>query len=306
MPHHDISSLALLPTEQRNPATLDIDTIDTLELVRRLNREDATVPLAVERVLPDIARAVDVIVARLERGGRLVYVGAGTSGRLGVLDASECPPTYNTPPEMVIGLIAGGDHALRHSVETVEDSPEQGGAAVDGIGLTAADVVVGIAASGRTPWVVGALERARAIGAATIAVANVPASVIGRHADLAIEAVTGPEPVTGSTRMKAGTAQKLVLNMLSTASMIRLGKTWSNLMVDVQTSNEKLRDRAVRIVAAAAEIDAEAAANLLARSGGEVKVAIVMALLGADAAAARTALDAAGGTVRRALAGGAA
>jgi N-acetylmuramic acid 6-phosphate etherase len=289
-----------LPTEQRNPATADIDRLSTLELVRLLNAQDATVAAAVERALPEIADAVDCIVDRIRAGGRLVYIGAGTSGRLGVLDASECPPTYNTPPGLVVGLIAGGDHALRHAVENVEDRPEAGADALREIDLTGRDVVVGIAASGRTPFVVGALAFAREIGAATISVSNVDAAAIGRGADIAIAAVTGPEPITGSTRMKAGTAQKMVLNMLTTGAMVRLGKTYGNLMVDVQPSNTKLRDRAVRIVAEATGIDRDDAAALLAQAGHDVKTAIVMGLLGVDAGAAHERLAAAGGVVRAA------
>jgi N-acetylmuramic acid 6-phosphate etherase len=296
--------LGALPTEQRNPATTDIDRLSTLEMVHLLNAQDATVAEAVERALPEVAASVDVIVDRIRGGGRLIYIGAGTSGRLGVLDASECPPTYNTPPDLVVGLIAGGDHALRHPVENVEDRPEEGAAALREIDLTARDVVVGIAASGRTPFVVGALRYAREIGAATISLSNVDAAAISHEADIAIAAVTGPEPVTGSTRMKAGTAQKLVLNMLTTATMIRLGKTYGNLMVDVQPSNSKLRDRAVRIVAEATGLGREAAAAQLARAGSDVKTAIVMDLLGVDAGTARERLASAGGVVRAATEAG--
>jgi N-acetylmuramic acid 6-phosphate etherase len=290
--------LGALPTEQRNPATTEIDRLSTLEMVRLLNAQDATVAGAVERVLPEIARSIDLIVDRIRRGGRLVYIGAGTSGRLGVLDASECPPTYNTPPELVVGLIAGGDHALRHPVENVEDRPEAGAAALQEIHLTDRDVVVGIAASGRTPFVLGALRYARETGAATVSLSNVPDAAIGREADLAIAAVTGPEPVTGSTRMKAGTAQKMVLNMLTTGTMVRLGKTYGNLMVDVQPSNAKLRDRAVRIVSEATGLDRDAATARLAQAGNDVKTAIVMELLGVDAGTARERLSRADGVVR--------
>lgn len=293
--------LGALPTEQRNPATTDIDTLSTLEMARVLNEQDATVAPAVARALPDIAESIDVIVDRIRQGGRLVYIGAGTSGRLGVLDASECPPTYNTPPELVVGLIAGGDHALRHPVENIEDRPEEGAAALRDINLTAKDVVVGIASSGRTPFVVGALAYAKELGAATISLANVENAVIAREADIAIAAVTGPEPVTGSTRMKAGTAQKMVLNMLSTGAMIRLGKTYGNLMVDVQPSNSKLRDRAIRIVTEATGLDRDAAVALLQEAEGDVKTAIVMELMGISAAEARGRLDASDGVVRVAM-----
>lgn len=293
--------LGALPTEQRNPATTDIDTLSTLEMARVLNEQDATVAPAVARALPDIAESIDVIVDRIRQGGRLVYIGAGTSGRLGVLDASECPPTYNTPPELVVGLIAGGDHALRHPVENIEDRPEEGAAALRDINLTAKDVVVGIASSGRTPFVVGALAYAKELGAATISLANVENAVIAREADIAIAAVTGPEPVTGSTRMKAGTAQKMVLNMLSTGAMIRLGKTYGNLMVDVQPSNSKLRDRAIRIVTEATGLDRDAAVRRLQEAEGDVKTAIVMELMGISAAEARGRLDASDGVVRVAM-----
>jgi N-acetylmuramic acid 6-phosphate etherase len=290
-----------LTTERRNADTAGIDRLSTLEMVRLLNAQDATVAAAVGRALPTIAESIDLIADRLRYGGRLIYIGAGTSGRLGVLDASECPPTFNTPPGLVVGLIAGGDHALRHPVENIEDRPEEGGEALRGIELTAADVVVGIAASGRTPFVIGALQYARETGAATISLSNVNDAAIARHADIAIAAVTGPEPVTGSTRMKAGTAQKMVLNMLSTGAMIRLGKTFGNLMVDVQLSNEKLRDRAIRIVAAATDLAPGAATDLLASAGQDVKTAIVMHLLGITADDAKLRLNEAQGVIRDAL-----
>ncbi len=293
--------LGKLPTEQRNPNTVDIDALPTIDLVRRLNGEDITVAAAVEQAVPAIAEAIDRITERIRNGGRLIYVGAGTSGRLGVLDASECPPTFSTPPELVVGLIAGGDYALRHSVENVEDRTEEGTKALVDIGVTDMDVVVGIAASGRTPFVVGALRHARTIGATTIAISNVDNSAIARHADIEIAAVTGPEPITGSTRMKAGTSQKMVLNMLSTGTMIRLGKTFGNLMVDVQPSNQKLRDRAVRIVAAATETGRDHAADLLLRADNDVKTAILMGLLDIPAGDARRKLKSAKGVIRDAL-----
>jgi len=293
--------LGKLPTEQRNPATEDIDTLSTLDLVRRLNEQDATVAAAVERALPAVAQSIDLISDRIRAGGRLIYIGAGTSGRLGVLDASECPPTFNTPPGLVIGLIAGGDHALRHPVENIEDRPEEGAQALRGVELTPKDVVVGIAASGRTPFVIGALRYAREVGATTISLSNVENSAISKHADIEIAAVTGPEPITGSTRMKAGTAHKMVLNMLSTGTMIRLGKTYGNLMVDVQPSNQKLRDRAVRIVSAATELPTDEAAALLERADHDVKTAIVMHLLDLPPAEARATLEAASGVIREAV-----
>lgn len=290
-----------LPTERRNPDTVDIDNLDTLTLVQLLNSQDATVADAVTTALPQVARAIDLIADSLRAGGRLVYVGAGTSGRLGVLDASECPPTFNTDPGLVIGLIAGGDHALRHPVEDIEDSPEQGAAALRATNLASTDAVVGIAASGRTPFVIGALEYARHVGAGTISLSNVAESRIAEHADVEIAAVTGPEPITGSTRMKAGTAQKMVLNMLSTGTMIRLGKTYGNLMVDLQPTNEKLRDRSIRIVAEAVETDCDAATELLNAAGGRVKTAILMGLLQIDHDEAVRRLDASGGVIRAAL-----
>ncbi len=293
--------LGSLPTEQRNPATVDIDHGDTLALVQLLNSQDATVANAVERALPAIAKAIDTISDRMRASGRLIYIGAGTSGRPGVLDAPECPPTFNIDPEQVVGLIAGGDHALRHPVEDIEDRPEEGIAALMAITLSADDVVVGIAASGRTPFVIGALEYAQRVGAATISLSNVQASNIARHADIEIAVVTGPEPLTGSTRMKAGTAQKMVLNMLSTGTMIRLGKTYGNLMVDVQPSNEKLRDRAIRIVAEAVETDRDSARSLLDAATGHVKTAILMGILDIVPLEAGQRLDHAGGVIRTTL-----
>ncbi len=295
------TGLDALATEQRNPASADIDTLSTIDLLRVINDEDRTVAEAVAAVLPAIADGVEAIVAALRNGGRLVSIGAGTSGRLGVLDASECPPTFNTDPAMVVGLIAGGDHALRHAVEHVEDQPEAGAAALDAIGLTGKDVVVGIAASGRTPFVLGAVAHARSLGAATIGVANSPDSALAGAVDIPITVVTGPEVLTGSTRMKAGTAQKLVLNMLSTGAMIRLGKTYGNLMVDVRPTNAKLRDRAIRIVSEATGIERDAAEAALAAAGGEVKTAIVATLAGVPPEEARQRLASADGVVRAAL-----
>jgi len=294
----DLTSLA---TEQRNPASADLDLLATEDVVRLINDQDRGVAEAVAREIPHIAEAVDAIVAAIRAGGRLVYIGAGTSGRLGVLDASECPPTFNTDPGLVVGLIAGGDHALRHPVEHVEDRPEEGAKALAEISLTARDVVVGIAASGRTPFVLGAIAYARSIGAVTVGLCNSPGSKLAELASISIAPVVGPEVVTGSTRMKAGTAQKMVLNMLTTATMVKLGKTYGNLMVDVQSTNAKLRERAFGIVRDAAEVsDAEARAALEA-AGGEVKTAIVATRLGIPATAARTRLEAAHGVVRVAL-----
>ena len=243
-----LQQLNQLITEQRNPNSMQLDSLSAQELVALINREDQQVALAVEKCLPQIASAVEKIVAAFERGGRLVYVGAGTSGRLGVLDASECPPTYGVKPEMVVGLIAGGDHALRHPIEGAEDNVQQGQADLEEIDFSARDVLVGIAASGRTPYVLGALNYAKQLGATTVSIASNPKSKMAEVADIAIETVVGPEVLTGSSRMKSGTAQKLVLNMLTTASMVLIGKCYQNLMVDVQASNEKLKARALKIV----------------------------------------------------------
>jgi N-acetylmuramic acid 6-phosphate etherase len=292
--------LALLPTEARNPGSEQIDRLPTLEMLTVINREDQTVALAVERELPRIARAVDAIAERFERGGRLFYIGAGTSGRLGVLDASECPPTFSVPPTLVQGLIAGGDTALRKSSEHSEDSPSQGAADLAACDLTPEDTLVGIAASGRTPYVIGALEFARSRGALTITLACVPESAMAKVAEMAIEPVTGPEILTGSTRMKAGTATKLVLNMLSTGVMIRTGAVYGNLMVNVRPTNEKLVDRARRILMAATGCDAATAAALLEKTG-ELKTAIVMQRLGLDQPAATAKLAATRGRLGAAL-----
>lgn len=290
-----------LLTEQRNPATQDIDALSTQEMVRVINREDAKVAEAVAAALPQIAAAIDAIAARMRQGGRLIYVGAGTSGRLGVLDASEIPPTFSAPPGLVIGVIAGGSTAITLSVEAAEDSPEQGAHDLAAHGLSALDSVVGIAASGRTPYVVGALKYARKLGAFSASVTCSTPSPMADAAELAIVALPGPEVITGSTRLKAGTAQKLILNMISTGAMIRLGKTYGNLMVDVQPSNEKLRQRARRIVAQASGLAPDDAGQLLAECDGEVKTAIVAAKLSVSPADARRRLAVVGGVVRSAI-----
>jgi N-acetylmuramic acid 6-phosphate etherase len=287
-------------TEQPNPGTATIDTLSSVEIVRLINEEDARVAQAVRQVLPQIARAVDTVVERLRRGGRLLYFGAGTSGRLGVLDASEMPPTYGVPADLVQGFIAGGDGALRRSIEGAEDDAEAGAEVVRAARATAQDVAVGIAASGSTPWVLGALAEARLRGAATIGLTSNPESPLAGAADVPITPVVGPEVIAGSSRMKAGTAQKMVLNMLSTAAMIRLGKVYGNLMVDVQPTNAKLRDRAVRILQQAAGVDPGTAERALTETGYEVKPALVMLLAGTDPAEARRRLAAAEGFVRRA------
>ena len=296
-----LQQLNQLITEQRNPNSMQLDSLSAQELVALINREDQQVALAVEKCLPQIASAVEKIVAAFERGGRLVYVGAGTSGRLGVLDASECPPTYGVKPEMVVGLIAGGDHALRHPIEGAEDNVQQGQADLEEIDFSARDVLVGIAASGRTPYVLGALNYAKQLGATTVSIASNPNSKMSEVADIAIETVVGPEVLTGSSRMKSGTAQKLVLNMLTTASMVLIGKCYQNLMVDVQASNEKLKARALKIVMEATECDNETAANVLAKANGQVKLAILMQLSGLDALEAQSLLDKSNGKLRQAL-----
>ena len=296
-----LQQLNQLITEQRNPNSMQLDSLSAQELVALINREDQQVALAVEKCLPQIALAVEKIVAAFECGGRLVYVGAGTSGRLGVLDASECPPTYGVKPEMVVGLIAGGDHALRHPIEGAEDNVQQGQADLKEIDFSARDVLVGIAASGRTPYVLGALNYAKQLGATTVSIASNPKSKMAEVADIAIETVVGPEVLTGSSRMKSGTAQKLVLNMLTTASMVLIGKCYQNLMVDVQASNKKLKARALKIVMEATECDNEAAANVLAKANGQVKLAILMQLSGLDALEAQSLLDKSNGKLRQAL-----
>ena len=295
-----MSDLANLPTEGRNPASEQIDELPAFEVLRIIHAADEEAVTAVQNQLPQIAAAVDAIVERLENGGRLLYLGAGTSGRLGVLDASECPPTYNTPPEMVQGIIAGGDLALRRSIERAEDDPAQGARDLQRRGVTAKDVLVGIASSGRTPYLLGAIEYAREHGALTIALTCVPGSPLATAAEMAITPDTGPEVVTGSTRMKAGTATKLVLNMLSTGALVRLGYVYGNLMVNVQPTNTKLENRATRIIATITGISNEEAGQLLAQAGS-VKTAVVMHKLGISRAAAEARLTAARGRLREAL-----
>jgi N-acetylmuramic acid 6-phosphate etherase len=297
------TQLQQLVSEGRNPRTTDIDLMSSLEIVSAINAEDHAVPDAVAKTLPQVAAAVDAIVTAFNAGGRLIYIGAGTSGRLGVLDASECPPTYGVPPSMVVGLIAGGLDALVNASEGAEDRMEAGLGDLVKINLAARDVVVGIAVSGRTPYVIGALDYAKAQGAVTVALTCNPASPIARMADISIAPVVGPEVITGSTRMKSGTAQKLVLNMLSTASMVRIGKTYGNLMVDMIASNGKLVARAARMVSEATGSSVEEAEAALGRAGNDSKLAILMLVTGDEAGAARAKLDAAGGVLRRAIAG---
>ena len=295
--------LQKIATEQRNPNTMNIDTLSTLDMVKLINREDHRVAEAVALVTDKIAEAVDVIAARLSTGGRLIYCGAGTSGRLGILDAVECPPTYSTDPETVQALMAGGYGAIFKAVEGAEDSKELGKADMQGIGFSGKDVLVGIAASGRTPYVLGCMEYAKELGAPTVAVTCCPGSILDSFADIGIAPAPGPEVVTGSTRMKSGTAQKMVLNMLSTGAMIKLGKVYGNLMVDVKPSNEKLVRRCVTIVCSATDCMEEEAVDALERCGYHPKTAIVMLLRGVDAETADRLLEAAGGRIAKVLAG---
>ena len=293
--------LKKIATEQRNPDTMHIDTLSTLDMIRLINREDYKVAEAVSLVTEKIAQAVDLIADRLSKGGRLIYCGAGTSGRLGILDAVECPPTYSTDPEMVQGLIAGGHSAIFRAVEGAEDSRELGRKDLENIAFTACDVLVGIAASGRTPYVLGCMEYAKELGAATVSVTCCPASALDDFADIGISPAPGPEVVTGSTRMKSGTAQKMVLNMLSTGAMIKLGKVYGNLMVDVKPSNEKLIRRCVSIVCAAAECDETVAISALEACDYRPKTAIVMVLLGVGADEAKALLSCSGGHISKVL-----
>lgn len=296
-----IAALSHLVSEGRNPDTMDIDLLSSQEIVERLNQQDKQVPLAVEAVLPQIAKAVDKITAAFKQGGRLIYLGAGTSGRLGVLDASECPPTFGVSDQMVIGLIAGGKEAMFTAQEGAEDNATLGAHDLQQIDFSSKDVLVGIAASGRTPYVIGALEYANDLGATTIALSCNPDSPIAEIAQIAISPVVGPEALTGSTRLKSGTAQKLVLNMLTTASMIRLGKSYQNLMVDVRATNRKLIARAVRIVMQATDCQREEAEALLKESHNNAKLAILMHLTGMNYEQAKAKLSQSDGFLRRAM-----
>ncbi|MFJ4046020.1 N-acetylmuramic acid 6-phosphate etherase [Microbacterium sp. NPDC089987] len=308
MPNDDSSLAALLgvlsslDTEASTPERGDLDLLATEELVRSMNAEDRRVPDAVAAKAPEIAAAVDGIVDRFRRGGRLIYIGAGTAGRIGVLDASECPPTFGTDPSMVVGLIAGGETAIRSAVENAEDDDQAAEASLRQLELSADDTVVGISASGRTPYVVGGLTFARAAGALTVAIASNAGSAIGAAAEIAIEVVTGPEFVSGSTRLKAGTAQKLVVNMLSTLSMIKLGKTYRGVMVDLVATNEKLHARSIRTVSGLAGVEVDEAASALEAAGGSVKLALLTLLTGASAESAADALQRTGGILREAIA----
>ena len=296
-----LQTLSTLITEQRNPNSMHVDSLSALEIVQLMNQEDKQVPLAIEKCLPQIAQAVECIVAAFQQGGRLVYIGAGTSGRLGVLDASECPPTFGVSPEMVKGIIAGGERALRHPIEGAEDSKSQAVVDLQTIQFSSKDVLVGIAASGRTPYVIGALEYAKSLGSVTISIASNPNSAMANIVDIAIDTVVGPEVLTGSSRLKSGTAQKLVLNMLTTASMILMGKCYQNLMVDVQASNEKLKARAIRIVMQATDCDKALAEETLKQADQNAKLAIMMILSGLDRAQAETLLEKHQGKLQLAL-----
>ena len=296
-----LQTLSTLITEQRNPNSMHVDSLSALEIVQLMNQEDKQVPLAIEKCLPQIAQAVECIVAAFQQGGRLVYIGAGTSGRLGVLDASECPPTFGVSPEMVKGIIAGGERALRHPIEGAEDSKEQAVIDLQTIQFSSKDVLVGIAASGRTPYVIGALEYAKSLGSVTVSIASNPNSAMANIVDIAIDTVVGAEVLTGSSRLKSGTAQKLVLNMLTTASMILMGKCYQNLMVDVQASNEKLKARAIRIVMQATDCDKALAEETLKQADQNAKLAIMMILSGLDRAQAEALLEKHQGKLQLAL-----
>lgn len=294
----DLNKLA---TEQQNVNTMNLDQMSVKEALTVMNQEDKKVAEAIEEVIPEIEKAVDVIIEQFNQGGRLIYIGAGTSGRLGVLDASECPPTFGAPPEQVVGLIAGGERAVRDAIEGAEDSEEMGKEALEDIDLNKNDVLVGLAASGRTPYVIGALNYANEINTPTVAIACTKDSKIGGVADIAIEATPGPEVLTGSTRLKAGSTQKMILNMLSTISMVGIGKVYKNLMVDVQPTNEKLISRAQSIVMKATDVEEDIAAEKLEESGGHVKTAILMILLDVDKETAKKQLNETNGHIRKAL-----
>ncbi len=297
-----LHTLSQLITEQRNPNTMNIDRCSAQEIVKLINDEDKKVPFAIEACLPQIAQAVEKIVTAFQQGGRLVYIGAGTSGRLGVLDASECPPTFGVSPEMVKGIIAGGEHALRHPIEGAEDNPQAGEEDLKRIQFSKQDILVGIAASGRTPYVIGALTYAKQQGAITVSISSNPNSAMSQIADIVIETLVGAEALTGSSRLKSGTAQKLVLNMLTTASMILIGKCYQNLMVDVQASNQKLVARAIRIVMEATGCTKEVAETQLAIANHSAKLAIMMILAGVDKAQAEQLLAKHQGRLQQALA----
>ena len=291
-----------LLTEERNPQTMELDSMTPLEIVTAMNREDARVPESIRPQLPNIAQCVAWATEAIRSGGRLIYMGAGTSGRLGVLDAVECPPTFGVSPDVVVGLIAGGEGAFVKAVEGAEDSRELGKADLEAIGLTPKDLVVGIAASGRTPYVLGGLAYANSLGCKTAAISCNPGSALGKEARLAIEVAPGPECLTGSTRLKAGTAQKLILNMISTATMVGCGKAYSNLMVDVMQTNEKLVVRAQNIVMEATGVSRDSAKEAIALAGGSCKLAVTMILADCTVEEAKERLERCGGSVRQAIA----
>lgn len=293
--------LSNLVTESRNHHSENIDTLSTLDMLKVINNEDKKVPLAVEKVLPEIAQLVDKVAIAFSQGGRLIYCGAGTSGRLGILDASECPPTYGTPHEMVIGLIAGGHKAILQAVENAEDNTQLGEQDLRQLNFNEQDVLVGIAASGRTPYVIGALKYAKSLGATTGTISCNPESPIAQIADIAITPIVGAEVVTGSSRMKAGTAQKLILNMITTAAMIKIGKVFGNLMVDVEATNAKLVERQIRIVMQATECERSIAEEALSQCQRHCKTAILMILAGVDALQAAQMLNQNKGFIRKAL-----
>ncbi|WP_317419027.1 MULTISPECIES: N-acetylmuramic acid 6-phosphate etherase [unclassified Morganella (in: enterobacteria)] len=297
--------LTSMITESRNPASADIDSLPTLDMLRVINREDQTVALAVEKTLPQVAQIVDAVAQAFRLGGRLIYMGAGTSGRLGILDASECPPTFGTPAEQVVGLIAGGHKAILKAVENAEDNRELAVNDLKALNFSEKDVLVGIAASGRTPYVLGGMEYALSLGATVAAVSCNPDSEMSRLAGIAITPVVGPEVITGSSRMKAGTAQKLILNMITTGAMIRSGKVYGNLMADVEATNAKLVERQKRIVMAATECDRATAEQALTACDGHCKTAIVMILAQLSAGDAKALLAQHQGFIRDALTGAA-
>ncbi len=293
--------LSNMSTEQRNDRTLDLDIMPIIDGLKTMNEEDAKVPVAIAKELPQIEKAVKFVIEAFEKGGRLIYMGAGTSGRLGVLDAVECPPTFGTDPSQVVGLIAGGEKAFVKAVEGAEDSTTMGIDDLKNINLTQNDIVIGIAASGRTPYVIAALEYAKTLGCKTVGISCNKNSPVGSAADIAIEVVVGPEVLTGSTRLKAGTAQKMVLNMISTMSMVGIGKVYKNLMVDVQRTNLKLETRAENIIMTATDVNRETAKRVLEEAQGSVKLAITMILLNCDVETAKEKLILAKGHVRNTI-----
>lgn len=293
--------MADLATEKNNPKTVNIDQKSTREILEMINHEDITVPLAVQQSISDIAKVVDGVVYRMQKGGRLIYIGAGTSGRLGVLDASECPPTYGTPPGLVVGVIAGGPSAVFQSVEGIEDKIERGIEDITALQVRPVDTVVGIAASGRTPYVLAALREAKKQGTFTVGICNSEQSELEAVCDVTVAVVVGPEVIMGSTRMKAGTAQKLVLNMISTSVMVKLGKVYQNFMVDLNAQNKKLYNRSVRMIQMLTGAESQAAVKALDKANGKVKTAILMIKGGVDDSQANQILQENGGVLRAAI-----